>query len=144
MDDKLQPYAELWTSDIWTVHRTRHSSAKVIVEFQNERATPKELALLRRLVDQFRDVPAFEVKAAVQGQPRLNLGIMRGLEARRLFLNLREAGLLANLEDASYVSHVPVTKDSSSVMLIEDEDLAQKVCAEMIRRGAPVIESESD
>jgi hypothetical protein len=144
MDDKLQPYAELWTSGKWIVHRTRHSCAKIIIEFEKERATPRELAVLRRLVDRFRDVSALEVKAAVEGQARLNLDVMRGMEARRLFLQLREAGLHVHLEDASYVSHMPVTKNPSSAMLIEDEELSEKVCAEMIRHGAPVIESEAD
>jgi hypothetical protein len=144
MDDELQAYAHLWTSGNWTVHRTRHSGANVIIEFENERATPKELALLRRLVDRFRDVPAFEVKAAVEGQPKLDLGTMSSMEARRLLLKLREAGLLAHLEDASYVSQIPVTKDFSAVMHIEDEALGQKICAEMIRRGASVIESQGD
>jgi len=144
MDSELQPYADLWTSGQWTVHRTRHSSARVIIGFEQGRATPKELSLLRRTVDRFRDLPASEVKSAVAGQAKLDLGTMSGMEARRLLLELREAGLLAHLEDASYVSQMPVTKDSSAVMLIEDEALGQKVCEEMIRRGAPVIESQVD
>jgi hypothetical protein len=100
--------------------------------------------MLRRTVDRFRDIPASEVKSAVEGQARLDLGIMRGMEAHRLLLKFREAGLLAHLEDASYVSLTPVTKDSSAVMLIEDEALSQKICAEMIRRGVLVIESQVD
>lgn len=144
VDNELQPYADLWTSGKWTVHQTRHSSAKVIIGFEKGRATPKELSLLRRIVDRFRDVPASEVKSAVEGQARLDLGIMGGMEARRLLLKLREAGLLAHLEDASYVSQIPVTKDSSTVMHIDDEALNQKICAEMITRGVPVIESEAD
>lgn len=111
---KVAACAELWESGLWELHLTNQALTRVVFVFAAGRPSVAELKAVRAVLPQFRDAPA-----------------------RARGLNIRQ-------EDASFTSYLPVKKDRSTVMLIEDDELARRVGEEMQRRGVHVFYAAAD
>lgn len=139
---RLEELSYLWTSGEWTVHRYYYSCGRVIFVFLEGRPTLRELLSVRALVPHFKDAPMSLLKSTVGDLPEFVVGEFPSMKARRLQDEAQARGLRVRMEDASFVSYMPVKHDGA--LIIEDEELATLAGEEMIRRGVPVVESERD
>ena len=125
----------------WTIQVTRHNQHGVFVAFGDLGASVADVAKLRQLTEEYRDLSAIEARAIV-GRRRADLGLRSEIEARELECDGRELGLIVELECRSETSYLPVNELTNMTLIIEDDGLARRVCEEAIARGVKVVQVE--
>jgi hypothetical protein len=122
----------------WVLKCFESDRAELTIRFEGGRPSLRELAALRRYLPGFRDVPPATARARAGDRGRLELGDLPGPEARRLWDELRRAGLQAELHNTSGVSYLPLDRTTGAALIVEDDAEAQRLAEEMIRAGVPV------
>ena len=142
--DELEDLSYLWDgSENWGLSATYHSDVDLKVVFEGERPSVQELMAVRKLLNEYHDVPVHQVKAQIGNSKELSLGIRSSMEAHHLLEQAQKLGLNLVEEDASHVDYwpvKPVDDGESSFLLIEDEELAKRVTQKMLEAGVPIVE----
>ena len=141
----LAEFDHLWngTEAGWTIQVTRRNEHDVSVAFRDPGATVADIAKLRQLVDELRGLSAVDAQKRLAKKTRVALGRKWEIEAHQLERRGRELGLRVELEARRTTSYLPVNELTKSALVIEDDDLARRVCEEAISRGVKVVEVEA-
>jgi len=139
---RLEEFAFLWESGEWTLHVTYHSRLRVVFVFPTGRPSVAELSAIRALVPRFTNAPVTELKREVGELHEFVLGEFPNLEARKLLAGATARGLKTRTEDTSFTSYFPAA--NGTCLLIDDQELAQRVVEKMRLRGVPIVHAESD
>lgn len=79
----------------------------------------------------------------LSGKTRVKLGRKWETEARELDRRGRELGLTIEIEARRTTSYLPVNELTKAALVIEDDELARRVCEEAIARGVKTVEVEA-
>lgn len=139
IEEQIAAFSYLWTSGEWALELTHYSRARVLFLFPAGRPSPQELLAVRSLIPRFTDAPMSLLKSEVGDLPEFIAGEFGGIEARRLESQAHTRGLTVRLEDTSFTRHHPRHLSGKIALIIEDDELAVLVTAEMLRRGVPVV-----
>lgn len=130
----------------WVLHRVQVKKRRLVVVFQQEGPSVKELMALRSLVAKYAQLPPPRLKSIIGLSRTLDIGGFAPAEAQRLKAKASELGLLLQEEATSHISYLPV--DTSGCMdealLICDDAEAERVAQEMIAAGVPVKDEVVD
>ena len=141
MEQRLAAYSYLWTSGEWTLSCSHHARARVVFVFSRGHPSPQELISIRGLIPRFSEAPTSVVKAEVGALAEFVAGEFGHIEARRLELAAQQRGLQVRWEDTSFTSFFPVSTQGT-MLLIENDEFASHLIAEMRRQGVPVVSQE--
>jgi hypothetical protein len=122
----------------WVVERYFNDLTRIVIHFQSNQPSAQELLALRRVFSQFRDVPPSQIRDAVGGCGKMDIGEMPTHEARGLVERASAEGLIVDSRNVSTISQLPVDRTTGRVWLIEDERDALAVIDSMIAAGIPV------
>lgn len=147
-DDDLPQFDFIWNSpQEWGLLAHHHSEVVLTAIFPGESPTVADLAALRRLRPELRDVPAHELKARFEGAREVELGCFSALEAREIEARAGQLEVPFEIRSQghSFEDYSAIARDGSHFLLIEDEELGQRVTRRMLAMGIPVVQTlESD
>jgi len=106
-------------------------------------ANVSDLARARELLPALRDVPPSELRSRVI-DALLELGEFGTIEGPRIVARARKLGLRLDVTTHSTVSHVCFNRTHSYACLVEDSEAAERLAAEMLAAGVPLVHVEID
>lgn len=130
-------------SDNWEVQRIYTEQARLVAVLPPEGDRVRHVVALRRCVPQLRQERPAALLAQVAKCSEVDLGEMAGRWARQLAQRLEAEGLGVRVINTSYISYVPFNYTTNTVWLIEDDEAAERIAAEMIAHGVPVVDVEA-
>jgi len=141
----LDDYAHLWDGSEpgWTLRSTQQRTWRIRFVFSDSKPTMSEVRTLRQLLPGLRALPAREAVKRLSAAPYYDLPEpTSNIEMRSLVDRAKALGLVveATVEDHSW--ELPVR--GGSVLLIEDDTTARRVCERMRAAGVPVEHIEVD
>ena len=123
----------------WVVHRFHLDRAELTVVFEAERPSLAELAVLRRCLPEFRNVPPATARDRAGKKGRLEFGELHGPESEaiaRRRCGVRGCG--SSSRDTSRVGYLPHDRTTGDALLIEDDEEGRRLIEQMIEAGVPV------
>lgn len=145
-EKELHEYAYLWDgSEGWSLSSCSRDEAVLTVVFAGTRPSVAELAALRRLSDEFRELPVRELKSRLGDKSEIELGRFSGMVAHEIEERSARIGVPFSIRSQyrHSVSYSPIQRSENGdfvMLLIENEDLRERVTSEMLKRGVPVTE----
>jgi hypothetical protein len=138
-DADLAEYAYLWDpANGWTLSAHFHELASLRVLF-NGKPTLEELKNARAVLP-LTPVPTLqEFFRRYSTASEIDTGVIADREARSIAEKCEKLGLTVVLKNESFVSYSPIQRAESRALIIEDEDLAQRVCERMLKSGIQVV-----
>jgi hypothetical protein len=128
----------------WVLVRRHQNLAEVRFFFAGPSPSPSELIALRKVLPELADKSLVEVRKNVGQGGGFSLGILSGIEARRVEQAALRHGLRVEREDHSRVAYLPMDRTANTAWLIEDDAEAERVAIEMMEAGIPVQHQEED
>jgi hypothetical protein len=140
-DENIDNYQYLWDgSEDWSLSANYHSQSNVKIVFFGNKSTMKEIAAVRKLITAYQNIPAIEVKSLLSNRKEIDLGILSSMETNRIKKHAVELNLTIIAVDSSYTSYLPINRTTNHALLIEDDTLARRVIAKMLKFGVPIID----
>lgn len=131
----------LWDgTENWVLHAFYHSQVDLKIVFEGTRPNIKEIIALRKLIEEYRELPVHQVKARIGSLKVIVLGKCSTFEAQQLLKHAWEIGLTIVQTGASYTNYLPFNQTDQTALIIEDEELSKRVTKKMLEAGVPVIE----
>jgi hypothetical protein len=126
--------AESW--EVQRVHATR-------LGLRAHVANVADLARVRELMPELRDVPPAELRGRVLNGV-LDLGEFGTIEGPRILATARDLGLQVDAERRTTVSHICFNRTRRCAVLVEDPAAAERLAAEMLAASVPLVLVEVD
>jgi sulfur transfer complex TusBCD TusB component (DsrH family) len=140
-DENMDDYSYLWDgSEDWGLSANYNHQSNVKIVFCGNKPTMKEIAAVRKLITAYQNIPAIEVKSLLSNRKEIDLGILSSMEANRIKKRAVELNLTIIAVDSSYTSYLPINRTTNHAFLIEDDALARRVTAKMLKFGVPIID----
>jgi hypothetical protein len=95
---------------------------------------------VRKLLEEYREMPVQQVKARIGTSKVLSLSKRSTFDAEPLLRHSHKLGLTVVQTDASYTGYLPVHQIDQRAMIIEDDELSERVAKKMLAAGIPVTE----
>ncbi|OUS24178.1 hypothetical protein A9Q99_24860 [Gammaproteobacteria bacterium 45_16_T64] len=130
-------------NDQWEIRKTFHevSRLSVLVGSQGNRA--KALSVVRKFIPRLRTLSPKEIVEKIDSSGFIDIGKLPGREVRDLCRKLSEEEIPFQVENASYVTYLPLNQSNNTVWLIEDLEESRLIAEEMIEEGIKVIEVQA-
>lgn len=141
-EEDLAELSYLWTSGEWKLGRAQHSFVRVVVLFEEGRASPRELIAVRSLVPRFAEAPIGLTRSEVGEGSEFVLGVYVPDRAVKLEARARARGMQTRTEEVVELGYVPINIQGMALLLDEDDELARLVVEEMLRQGVPVVNAD--
>jgi len=147
---EIEEYRHLWDgSENWELHAFHYSQSELEIVFEGARPTPREILALRKLLYEYGNLPMQELKASIGDLPRLKIGNYRNSRAQKLQVEAQRLGLSIYATDTSRTGYLPIFTGKSDItglsvseaLVIENNELAERVTKRMRAAGVPVTES---
>jgi hypothetical protein len=142
----LDEYRHLWdgSESGWTLQRFDRIEWCITFHFSPSGPNKSEIAALRKLLDEFRNLPVSDVWQQLRGRSTFTLPREVGnIDMRELIDCARELGLNVTADSIDRGGYLPIHNDESA-LLIEDDEIAVQVAERMIAAGVPVTEVHVD
>lgn len=125
----------------WTVSRRYHELCKVAIRPNGSVSLARWVADVRRRLPSLRDHSPAELLESVRCSGLIDLGMIAGREAQRIFTLFTDSGAIIDAVDVSYISYFASVDGSG--LIIEDDSENQAFCLKLIADGANVEEIQS-
>lgn len=140
-DDDLSKYAYLWDpANGWSLSAHFHEEARLKILFSGS-PTLNELKNARAILPLIPNPTLKEFFARYSKASEIDAGNFAARQARYIQERCDRAGLKTSMENTSYTSYSVVQKrddSSGTVLLIDDNELAQRICKRMLAEGVPI------
>ncbi len=141
LEEVVTQYSYLWDgSEDWVLSKHVHQGTRLKIKCSGKRPTVSELLAIRRLLEQQRHVPPAELRSMIKDTGELDLGNIAPARATEVVNRANDLGLHIIATDASVTSYLPINRTTKDAMLIDDDELNERVVQEMLKRGVPVID----
>lgn len=127
----------------WVVQRSNIAELRLRYPYKGKPPI-QEIGALRRIRDDWGEIPISEVVEMVMAANPFDIGIYPNLEARAIIERARELRLAIDVEDVSRTEYIPFDRTQNMALVIEDDDEARRICEALINAGFPVEEVEVD
>lgn len=121
----------------WTVHRTNNDLRSFRIMLPD--ASMRAIARLRALIPELSERHPSDILAEVRGTTRLDLGVIPGRDAHRLWHLLADEGFQAEVADASFISYSAVNDAHGYMKHIEQRTENEQFCLRFIAEGARTL-----
>jgi hypothetical protein len=142
----LEEYAHLWDGSEtgWKLQHFHQMEWQLTFCFSSHGPTLAEISKLRELLDEFRDSTVSEVWNSLRGRASYALSqTLSNLEMRRIVDKAEQMNLKVSVDAMDGSGYLPMNS-AGSVMIIEDDTIADEVARRMIQAGVEVQEIEVD
>ena len=141
--DKLEQakqYQYLWDGSQpgWVLKRSHGHYVDLSLTFNFSGPSNGELMAVRRAVSEYKSLPFSEVIAQLRDRQSLPLGRFVSDEARAIVAACRQEGLCVAEEVINAARYVPTNEITGTVLLIEDDVVANQVFSFAVQNGVPV------
>ncbi len=141
LEEVIAQYSYLWDgTEDWVLSRHTHQGTRLKIKCSGKRPTASELLAIRKLLEQHRHVPPTELRSMIEDTGEWDLGCFAAARATEVINRANDLGLHIPATDASVTSYLPINRTTKDAMLIDDDELNEKVVQEMLKRGVPVID----
>ncbi len=137
-------YQYLWDGSRpgWVLTRLNGNYVDLSLKFEITGPSTRELLAVRRTVSEFKSQPLHQVIARLSGSPTYPLGRFESKDARSIAASCRKEGLNVVEEIDNTPRFLPTNEITNSALLIEDNELAKRVCETALLHGIPVRQIE--
>ena len=112
----------------------------ITIQFASSGPSLREIAAMRKLLDEFRDKPASEVLDRLRGVREYQLDhSFDDTSSRHLVEKATQLSLNAKRQPYDRSGYLPIDPNGGT-LLIERDDLSNQVVKNMLKAGVPVIE----
>ncbi len=136
----IDAYRHLWDGSEpgWKIHHIERVMWRITFAFEGDGPTECEVAAMRILLDEFRNIPAVDVWRRLRGCASYTAANEQGnIDSRSLIDAALNLGLSARAEPIDRGGYIPVSPDGTA-LVIEDDEIAGQVTQKMIAAGIPV------
>jgi hypothetical protein len=139
--DELEELTHLWDgTEDWVLHAFYHSEVDLKIVFEGEHPSIQEIMAVRKLLEEYREIPVQKIKAQIGASKVLSLGKRSTFESQPLLQHAQEIGLTVVQLGASHTGYLPFNRTDKTALIIEDDELSERVAKKMLEAGVPVTE----
>lgn len=143
-DSDLAEYAYLWDpANGWSLISHFHEQARLKVIFESK-PTLEQLKTARAILPLMPKPTLKEFFARYSNCSEIDVGILITRHALGLQVKCESEGLKTVVTNESYVDYYAENKQLSRALIIEDNEIAQRVYKKMKAAGLPVVEIIGD
>ena len=141
LEEVVTQYSYLWDgSEDWVLSKHMHRAMRLKIKCSGKRPSVSELLAIRKLLEQHRQGPPAELRSVIKDTGELDLGNIAPARATEIVNRANDLGLHIIATDVSVTSYLPINRATKDAMLIDDDELNERVVQEMLKRGVPVID----
>lgn len=143
--DDLEALSYLWDGSQpgWAFRWRHHVVCTVTIHLEGPPSTPSEVSRIRKLVPEFGAISAAEAYRALAGRTSIQYpGELGHIEKRWVLERAARLGFRTSTESRDLSGGLPFR--DGFVLLIEDQELARRVCEKMREAGCPILLEEVD
>jgi hypothetical protein len=135
-----EQYSYLWNGSQpgWVLLCIDGQRFKLTIEFAEGGPSAREFGAIRKVVPEFQALSLSSVIERLKAQSSLPLGEFESSEARRLVQSCKDVGLTVTQLVRELPCYLLVNELTKSALLIEDDDLANRVKETALKRLVPV------
>ena len=139
--DELEELSHLWDgTENWVLHAFYHSEVDLKIVFEGEHPSIQEIMAVRKLLEEYREIPIQKIKAQIGASKELSLGKRSTFEAQPLLQHAQELGLSVVQTGASHIGYLPFNQIDQTALIIEDDELSERVAKKMLEAGVSATE----
>lgn len=142
----IEEFKYLWDGSEtgWFLQHTDHVIWHLIFYFEKTGPSKQELSKLHKIVPELKSLKITSIYNNLKGHSIYRTQETYGnIESRRLFEKASALGLNVDLECKQIGGYLPISKDNFA-LIIEDDNLANRVIEKMIEAGVEIIEIHVD
>lgn len=142
--EQVESYAYLWDGSDpgWVLNHLYGHYIDLSLTFGPTGPSNRELMAVRRTVLAYKSLPVIQVSAQLRGSLSLSLGRFMSDQARMIASECRKVGLRVVEKVINAPRFVLTNEIAGTIMLIEDDLLANEIFAAAIHHGVPVRHTE--
>lgn len=136
----VEQYSYLWDGSQtgWVLLCIDGQRIELTIKFSEDGPSAREFGSIRKVVPEFQELSLSSVIERLKGQSSLPLGEFESGEARSLLQSCKDVGLTITQLVKELPRYLLVNELTKSALLIEDDDLANRVKETALKRLVPV------
>ncbi len=142
---EIQHYQYLWdgTQAGWVLIRRNGYDVELSLKFDLAGPSSREMMAVRHVLPEFKNQALHQVIARLRGSQSFKLGKFDSKEAHRLAAACNKEGLNLVQEVINAPRFLPVNEIRNTALLIEDDELAQRIYETALLHGISVKQLEA-
>lgn len=141
---EIHTYQYLWEGSQpgWVLTRLNGNYVDLLLKFELGGPSTPELMAVRRSVQEFKSMPLNQIIEQLRGCSTYSLGRFESKEASRVAASCVNENLNVVEEIIDVPKFLPINKITNSVLLIEDNELAERGYESALQHGISVRQVE--